>query len=147
MILYVSFHFTEKFIFTTENSNVKQMCHLFSRCRLLHNLRSSSQNVVPSFDPCVILNTTSPKRLNDKEKRVCANDFATVIKMAISVDTSWTIWYMAVIQALILRLRYALDISIILQIASQWFIYKLTVHASYRKLLAVSLTMEIIFHL
>jgi len=26
---------------------------------------------------------------------------ATVIKMAISVDTSWIIWYMAVIRALI----------------------------------------------
>jgi len=34
---------------------------------------------------------------------------ATVIKMAISVDTSWIIWYITVIQALISRLGYTLD--------------------------------------
>ena len=34
---------------------------------------------------------------------------ATVIKMAISVDTSWIIWYITDIQALISRLGYTLD--------------------------------------
>ena len=37
--------FTEKFIFTIENGNVKQICHLFSRFPRLHNRHSSSQNV------------------------------------------------------------------------------------------------------
>jgi len=40
---------------------------------------------------------------------MCANDFATVIKMSISVDTYWIIWYMAIIQSIILRLGYTLD--------------------------------------
>jgi len=46
-----------------------------------------------------------------KKKRVSisANDFATVIKMAISVDTSWIIWYMAAIQTLISRWGCTLD--------------------------------------
>ena len=45
MILYVHFNFTEKFVFTTENGNVKQICHMFSRRRRLHNRHSLSQNV------------------------------------------------------------------------------------------------------
>jgi len=40
-------HLTVKFIFTTQNGNVKQICHLFSRSRWLHNRHSSSQNVDP----------------------------------------------------------------------------------------------------
>ena len=46
-----------------------------------------------------------------KKKRVSisANDFATVIKMVISVDTSWIIWYMAAIQTLISRWGCTLD--------------------------------------
>jgi len=44
-----------------------------------------------------------------KRVSVCANDFAIVIKMVISVDTSWIIWYMAIIWALITRLWYTLD--------------------------------------
>ena len=41
--------------------------------------------------------------IKHKRVSVCAKNFATVIKMAILVDTSWIIWYMAVIWALILR--------------------------------------------
>ena len=29
MVLYVNFHFTQKFVFTTENGNVKQICPPF----------------------------------------------------------------------------------------------------------------------
>ena len=43
------------------------------------------------------------------KKKTSKNDFAIVIKIAISVDTSWIIWYMAVIRALITRLGYTLD--------------------------------------
>ena len=53
MIIYVNFHFTEKFVFTMENGNTKQICHLFLQCRLLHNRHSLSRNagvVMQKFD-------------------------------------------------------------------------------------------------
>ena len=40
MLLYVNFHLNEKFAFMT-----KTVCHLFLRCRRLHNCQLSNQNV------------------------------------------------------------------------------------------------------
>ena len=47
--------------------------------------------------------------IKKKNKYPLVRTTATVIKMAISVDTTWIIWYMTIIQALILQLGYTLD--------------------------------------
>ena len=47
--------------------------------------------------------------IKKKNKYPLVRTTATVIKMAISVDTPWIIWYMTIIQALILQLGYTLD--------------------------------------